>query len=154
MSRFWRVAFRATYWILAVLDPLIRSLWRLFGLGNVVELTVERRAGTGDRARLVGLLRAGDRLYLGHPNGPVGWTRDLEASGTGTIRWHDGREMRIRALRLEAGMERGDAIRATSQHPFPGNLIYRLGRGHIRSVGVFFRIMPLEDVTPRADQAG
>jgi hypothetical protein len=154
MSRFWRVAFRATYWILAVLDPLIRWFWSLFGLGNVVELTVERRAGTGDRARLVGLLRAGDRLYLGHPNGPVGWTRDLEASGAGTVRWHDGREMHIRALRLAAGMERGDAIRATSQHPFPGNLIYRLGRGHIRAVGVFFRIMPLDDVTRRDDQAG
>jgi hypothetical protein len=51
-------------------------------------------------------------------------------------------------------MERGDAIRATSQHPFPGNLIYRLGRGHIRAVGVFFRIMPLDDVTRRDDQAG
>jgi hypothetical protein len=154
MSFFWRAAFRATYWMLAVLDPAIHWFWKLFGLGNVVELTVSRRAGTGDRARLVGLLRAGDRLYLGHPNGPVGWTRDLEAAGTGTIRGPDGREMQVRAVRLAAGMERGDAIRATSQHPFPGNLIYRLGRAHIRSVGVFFRITPLDEAMPLDEPAG
>jgi len=144
MSAFWRAAFRATYWMLAALDPLIRWYWDLFGLGNVVELAVERRGGGGDRSRLVGLLRAGERLYLGHPNGPVGWTNDLEAAGVGTIRWPDGREMRVSAQRLAAGMERGDAIRATNQHPFPGNLIYRLGRSHIRAVSVFFRITPIE----------
>jgi hypothetical protein len=144
MSAFWRTTFRAVYWTLAALDPLIRWYWDLFGLGNVVELTVDRRDGSGDRSRLVGLLRAGERLYLGHPNGPVGWTSDLEAAGVATIRWPDGQQMRVRAVRLEAGMERGDAIRATGQHPFPGNLVYRLGRGHVRAVGVFFRITPLD----------
>lgn len=150
MSVFWRAAFRATYWLLARLDPLIRWFWERIGMGNVVELTVQRRGGRGERARLVGLLRAGERLYLGHPNGPVGWTSDLEAAGVGTIRWPGGQQTRVRAVRLAAGMERGDAIRATGQHPFPGNLIYRLGRGHVRAVGVFFRITPLDD-TPLDD---
>jgi hypothetical protein len=36
--------------------------------------------------------------------------------------------------------ERESVIRATGQQPFPGNLSYRLGRRHIRAVGVFFRL--------------
>jgi hypothetical protein len=151
MSVFWRAAFRAMYRLLAFMDPLIRWFWRRFGIGNVVELTVERQEGGEDRARLLGLLHAGDGLYLGHPNGPVGWTSDLEAAGVGIIRWPGGQLMRVRAVRLPAGMERGDAIRATGQHPFPGNLVYRLGRGHVRSVGVFFRITPRDD-EPRDEE--
>jgi hypothetical protein len=144
MSHFWRVAFRVQYRILAALDPIIRWLWRRFGIGNVVELRVERASGEGVRSRLVGLLHVGDRLYVGHPNGPVGWTRDLEAAGVATISWPDGGSQAFRALRLEAGMERGDAIRSTGQHPFPGNAIYRLARAHVRRVGVFFRLEPAD----------
>ena len=31
-------------------------------------------------------------------------------------------------------------MRLFDQHPFPGNLVYRAARGHIRAVGVYFEI--------------
>lgn len=142
MLSFWRAAFRLQYRILAFADPLIRAMWRGQGIGNVFELRVSRRNGTGSRSRLVGLLISGTRSYLGHPNGHVGWTRDLEAAGVGQLRWPNGDEWRFRATRLPPGKEREEAIRATGQHPFPGNLVYRLGRRHVRSEGVYFRLDP------------
>jgi hypothetical protein len=140
MSGFWYRVFRVQYRILALIDPLVRAVWRRFGIGNIVELSVNRRGREGDRARLVGLLRVGDRRYLGHPNGEVGWTRDLQAAGGGSYRWPWGSGSDFRAVRLADGAEREEAIRATWQHPFPGNLVYRLGRRHVRRVGVFFRL--------------
>jgi hypothetical protein len=140
VSRFWHAAFRLQYRILALIDPLVRGIWRRFGIGNTLELRVERRDGRGVRSRLVGLLRADGHRYLGHPNGDVGWTRDLAASGRGVLVWRNGGQLRFTAKRLEPGPERERAILATGQHPFPGNLTYRLGRGHIRAVGVFFRV--------------
>jgi hypothetical protein len=142
MSSFWRRAFKVQYRLLAVFDPAIRAVWRRFGIGNILELRVAGRDGKGERARLVGLLHAGDGLYLGHPNGEVGWTRDLQAAGGGVLRYPNGVEWQIAAVRLPTGEERDGAIRATGQHPFPGNLVYRLGRGHVRAVGVFFRLEP------------
>ena len=139
-SRFWRVAYRVLYRILALLDPLVRGWWRRFGLGNVVELTVVHRQGSGERVRLVGLLRADSQRYVGHPNGHVGWTRDLLAAGEGRLGYGAGGVERVTATLLTDGSEREAAIRATNQHPFPGNLVYRLGRRHTRAVGVFFRL--------------
>jgi hypothetical protein len=142
LDSFWRVAFRVLYRLLALLDPLIRAGWRRVGIGNVVELTVDRRNGGGERARLVGILRAGDEFYLGHPSGHVGWTRDLEAASAGTLKWPSGVDWEFSATRLAPGPERERAIRATSQHPFPGNLFYRVARRHVRRAGVFFRLGP------------
>lgn len=141
MSPFWRTAYRLQYSALAVLDPLIRRFWRRLGIGNVIELRIERRDGRGVRGRLLGLLRAGGADYVGHPNGHVGWTRDLAAAGRATVVLPRGRgERGVRAELLTDGDERTAAIMATGQHPFPGNLAYRLGRRHIRAVGVFFRL--------------
>lgn len=140
MSRFWHLAFRILYRILALIDPLVRAWWKPFGLGNVVEFEVAHRHGKGTRRRLLGLLQADGRWYLGHPDGHVGWTRDLEATGEGSVRWPDGAAVVVQAQRLANGPEREAAIRATMQHPFPGNLVYRLGRRHVRAVGVFFRL--------------
>jgi hypothetical protein len=131
------------YRLLALLDPLIRAAWRRAGIGNVVELTVDRRRGGSKRARLVGILRDGDDFFLGHPSGHVGWTRDLEAAGGGTLTWASGVDWEFAAARLPPGQERERAIRATSQHPFPGNLFYRIARGHVRRAGIFFRLDPL-----------
>jgi len=142
MSSFWRRAFRVQYRLLAWMDPLIRAVWRRYGIGNVHDVRVARRGGRGERSRLLGLLHANGAMYLGHPSGDVGWTRDLAAAGGGVLRYPNGVEWRFSAARLPAGDEREQAIRATSQHPFPGNLVYRLGRGHVRAAGVFFRIEP------------
>lgn len=144
MASFWRAAFRLQYRILAWLDPLIRATWRRTGIGNILELRVPKRSGQGDRSRMVGLLRSGKELYLGHPSGDVGWTRDLEVARAGTLVWPNGNEMEFSAKRLaKDDPERDNAIRSTGQHPFPGNMVYRLGRRHVRSEGVYFRLDPL-----------
>jgi hypothetical protein len=139
MSAFWRSAYRVQYRLLAFLDPIIRAVWRRIGIGNVVEVRISQPGG-GLRSRLLGVLNVDGRSYIGHPNGQVGWTRDLEMAGDGLMRWPNGLEWHFRAVRLAQGAEREQAILATNQHPFPGNLMYRLGRGHIRAVGVFFRL--------------
>jgi hypothetical protein len=145
VDSFWRTAFRVLYWWLALTDPLIRSVWHVQGIGNVLELRVDRRGGRGVRSRLVGLLRADGELYLGHPSGHVGWTRDLEAAGHGVLVWPNGDDLRFTVNRLDAlDPRREEAIHATGQHPFPGNLIYRLGRGHVRRKGVYFHLTSIE----------
>ena len=144
VSRFWPAVFRAQYRILAWLDPPIRAAWHKVGIGNVVELRVAGRQDGAVRSRMVGILHVGGRSYLGHPNGQVGWTRDLEASGEGVMVWPNGFEWHFRARPLPVGEEREQAIRATGQHPFPGSLVYRLGRRHVRRVGVYFRLEDIE----------
>jgi hypothetical protein len=128
------------YRILALIDPAVRALWRRLGMGNVVELEVPARGSAVSRRRLIGILRAGEERFIGHPNGHVGWTRDLEAAGKGVLRWPEGTALTFRATRLPPGPERERAVRATIQHPFPGNVVYLLGRRHVRAVGVFFRL--------------
>lgn len=140
MPSFWRAAFRVQYRLLAWFDRPIRAMWRRGGIGNILELIVARRDGSGERSRMLGLLHADGRSYLGHPDGHSGWTRDLEVAGTGILRYANGTEWQFRATRLPPGDEREAAIKATSQHPFPGNFVYRLGRGHVRRAGIFFRL--------------
>ena len=139
-SRFWHRWFPIQYRIIRLLDPFARTAWRGFGLGNVVELQVEgRRTGTTRRV-LLGLLRDGDRWFLGHPNGDVAWTRNLEAAGTAALVFRPPTTVRIRATRLEFGELRDRAIASTGQHVFPGNLVYRIARRHIRAAGTYFLI--------------
>jgi deazaflavin-dependent oxidoreductase (nitroreductase family) len=136
----WDGAFRALYALLALLDPVLRRWVHAVGLGNVVTLTVPGRRTGRSRSTLLGLLQTGGHWYLGHPNGDVAWTLNLRAAGEGTLELRPGVAMRVRAELLPEGPERDAAILATSQHPFPGDLIYRLGRRHIRRRGVYFRI--------------
>jgi hypothetical protein len=136
----WDPAFRLLYRLLGWLDPAIRAVWERAGLGNVIELRVPSRRTGRRRTVLIGLLRAGDEWYIGHPNGDAAWTRDVEAASALELRPYRGDPLVLRAVRLGPGDERERAIRATGQHPFPGNLIYRLGRGHVRAAGVYFRL--------------
>jgi len=139
-SRLWRAAFRFQYRILALVDHRVRGQWRRGGIGNIVELEVPRRDGRGVRNRLLGVLHADGKNYVGHPNGDVGWTRDLAAAGTGVVRYSNGVEWHFKATPVADGAEREAVIRSTGQHPFPANLVYRLGRRHVRAVGVYFRL--------------
>jgi hypothetical protein len=139
-SRFWRRALPIMYRLIALLDPWIRPWWHSFGLRNVVDLGVAGRRSGRYRHVLVTLLRDGDHWFLGHPNGDVSWTRNLEAAGTADIAFRRSASITVRARRLEPGELRDRAIGSTGQHPFPGNLVYRLARSHIRAVGVFFAV--------------
>jgi len=139
-SRFWRRFFPIQYRVIRLLDPLTRSFWASFGLGNVIELRVVGRRTGRERRVLLGLLRHGDRWFLGHPNGDVPWTLNLAAAGTADLVFHPPTTLTVRATRLPPGELRDRAIASTGQHPFPGNLIYRLARAHIRAVGAYFLI--------------
>ena len=139
-SRFWNRWFPAQYRLIRLLDPFARTWWRGFGLGNVVELQVVGRRTGRQRRVLLGLLQDGDRWFLGHPNGDVPWTRNLDAAGAGTLVFRQPTAIPIRATRLQPGELRDRAIASTGQHVFPGNVIYRLARPHIRAAGTYFLI--------------
>ncbi len=103
---------------------------------------------------LIGLLRNGGDWFVGHPNGDSAWTRNLEAAGRATLRFPNGQIVSVRSVPLPPGPDRDRAIESTGQHPFPGNLIYRLARPHIRAVGVYFRLeLDPPDATQRTAPA-
>lgn len=141
-SGFWRRYLPIQYRLIRLLDPMVRSWWRSFGLGNVVELRVAGRHSGRIRTVLLGLLQNDGRWFLGHPNGDVEWTRNLEAAVTADLVFHGLPTMTIRATRLQAGDLRDRAILATGQHVFPGNIVYRLARRHVRAVGTYFVVEP------------
>jgi hypothetical protein len=143
MSSAWSTVFRASYRLIRIGDPVIRPVWQAVGIGNVVDLHVKGRKSGTDRRVLLGLLRVAGQMYLGHPNGPAGWTRNLEAAGEARITMRGLPPIHVRPIPLHRGAERDAVIGATSQHPFPGNLLYRLAREHVRAVGVYFRLEPL-----------
>jgi hypothetical protein len=139
-STAWSIYLRVQYRLIRILDPLVRTIWKAFGLGNVVELRVPGRRTGRDRGVMHGLLRDEGDWFIGHPNGDTAWTRNLAAAGGGTLSLSWPRSVHVVARRLDAGPERDRAIAATSQHVFPGNIVYRLARRHIRAVGVYFAL--------------
>ncbi len=127
--------------MLGWLDRPLWLLWLGFGLGNVVQVTIAGRRTGLPRRILLGLLVADEGWYLGHPNGPAQWTRNLDAAdGRLLLSWPGQTSVSFAASLLPSGPERDRAIDATRQHPFPGNLIYRLARRHILAVGRYYRL--------------
>jgi hypothetical protein len=140
-SRAWGFGFRALYRLLGWLDPLLRLWWLQSGLGNVVQVTIAGRRTGVPHQTLLGLLSADSNWYLGHPNGAVQWTRNLDAAGGRlSLAWPGQAPVNFVAQPLAFGTEREHAIRATYQHPFPGDLIYRLGRRHVLATGRYYRL--------------
>lgn len=152
MSSAWSVVFRLEYRIIRLLDPLIRVAWHGLGpwLEPIVELRVRGRRSGRERRLLLTSLALDGRLYLGHPNGDAAWTRNLEAAQGAEIVDRRGRVSAVSATRLPPGDERTRVIVATARlQPPPGNLVYRLARGHILRVGTYFRLEPAPE--PRRD---
>jgi len=140
-SRAWTLAFRVLYRLLGVVDPLLCFLWLSQGLGNVILVTIPGRRSGRTRQTLLGLLVADGQWYLGHPNGPAHWTRNLDAAGGHLlVSWPGQPPVSFGSELLAPGPERDRAIRATNQHPFPGNLIYGLGRRHVDLAGRYYRL--------------
>jgi len=140
-SAAWAFSLRVMYRLLRLLDPVLRAWWRAFGIGITAQLTVAGRRSGRPRSVLVGLLNVDGRSYVGHPNGPVDWTRNLDAAGEARVEQLPGLWTVLRAVRLPDGSERDAVIAATSrQQPFPGNLVYRAAQRHIRAVGIYFRL--------------
>lgn len=149
MSRLWSATFVLLYRFLRLMDVPIRAVWTRMGLGNVVEVRIRSRRTGQERDLFLGVLRVGEQLYLGHPNGASFWTRDLDAAGSAEIAFHVGEPVAIRGVLLSPGQERSAVISATNQHPFPGNLVYRLARRHIMAVGRYYRLEPISEASTR-----
>jgi hypothetical protein len=142
-SRLWHIVFVVAYWLIRLLDPLIRAAWRarLPGVERSVDLVVAGRASGRVRHTLLTLLTADDRWYVGHPNGDSGWTRNLEAAAGADVLMADGVRHPVMAIRLRDGSERDGVVALTRiQQPFPANLLYGLAQHHIRAVGAYFRL--------------
>lgn len=143
MSPLWSRAFRVFYWVIGRLDPIIRPLSNRVPIGNLAEVAVTGWRSGRRRVVLLGLLRVDGVWYLGHPNGPTDWTRNLDATaGAGaTIRFTGGEPHPIRAVLLPEGDERRRVIEITwHQQLFPGSILYWLARRHILAVGRYYRI--------------
>jgi hypothetical protein len=126
---------------IARFDPMLEPWWGRFGAGNVVRVTIPGRRTGEPRSLFLGILRAGGRRYLGHPDISCAWTDNLDAAGGGEIEWRDGSREAFTAELLGPGPERDAVIRATfTQHPFPGGVLYWLLRGNLRAVGRFYRL--------------
>ena len=63
-----------------------------------------------------------------------------EAAGTAGLVLSWPTAIPIRAVRLPDGELRDQAILATSGQVFPGNIVYRLARRHVRASGTYFLI--------------
>jgi deazaflavin-dependent oxidoreductase (nitroreductase family) len=139
----WRLVFRIAYAFLRFIDPVLRLAWRanVVGMGQTIDLVVPGRRSGRPRRTLLTLLSIDDAWYVGHPNGPSGWTRNLEAAGLAEVKAADGGTERVAAINLRDGSERTKVIALTpAQQPFPGSALYALAQRHIQAVGVYFRL--------------
>jgi hypothetical protein len=144
-GRFWDWFFPRWYRLLRLVEPLLRRWLRRRTIGDTVELAVAGRRTGLERSVLVGLLELGGRSYVGHPTSTCAWTANLDAAAACTITAPGRAPTRHRVVPLAPGPERDAVIRATfRQHPFPGDVIYWLARGHIRATGRFYRLEPAD----------
>lgn len=141
----WATWWRGWYRLLRIVEiPLLRLALRR-GFANIVVLRVRGRRSGLERTVPLGLLRVGDRDYLGHPSGDTGWTLNLRAAGHASIASAHVPPRLVRPVILGPGPERDAVVAATHrQHPFPGNALYRLAAAHVAATGVFFRLEPDE----------
>ena len=136
----WAGAFR----LLFRLAPNRLMLWlarRPTPLPVAEVVIVGRRSGI-DRRYPLTVLRSEGRWYVGHPNGRSQWVQNLVAAGTATV-VRNRRRITVRAIELADCAERDAVVKATSQQPFPANLVYRAGRRHVAAVGTYFRLEPI-----------
>jgi hypothetical protein len=146
----WAPLWPRWYRMIRALDGLLIRLALERGYGNLVLLRVPGRRTGRERRLLLGVLRVGERCYLGHPNGDTSWTLDVRAADRITLESATLPLTSFKTLVLGPGPERDAVVRAAfRQHPFPGNAIYRLAAGHVFEFGVFFR---LERSESRADE--
>jgi hypothetical protein len=105
--------------------------------------TVGRRSGRPRRI-LVTLITVDRQGYVGHPNGPCSWTRNIAASGWVEVDPSGPSGPRYEVAPLPPGPERDAVIRATwTQQPFPANLLYRAAGRHVAAVGTYYRLDPI-----------
>lgn len=130
--------------MIRLLDPLLRMAWQIGDLGITARLSVRGRSSGKQRSVLVGLLAVDGAWYVGHPNGAVEWTRNLDRAGEASVQVPRQSPVPVAATRLRDGDVRDAVITATAaQQPFPANLLYRAVRRHALAAGVYFLLEPM-----------
>ena len=91
---------------------------------------------------LVQLIETSGRTYVFEPSGlKSAWVDNLAAAGRCVVTTWDGTQRRVRAVELERGAERDEALAALPRpQPLPLRFFYRRASGHIDAVGRFFRL--------------
>jgi deazaflavin-dependent oxidoreductase (nitroreductase family) len=139
-SRLWAASFRLLFRLTP--NRLVLRLTKHLKVLPIAEVViVGRRTGLARRYPLT-VLDVGGRSYIGHPNGRSQWVRNLVAAGSATV-VRGAQPLTLRAIELDDCPERDAVVQATSQQPFPANLVYRGGRGHVAAVGTYFRLEPM-----------
>jgi deazaflavin-dependent oxidoreductase (nitroreductase family) len=137
-------AWERSFWLLFRITPnrlVLRVAKRLTTLPIAEVVIVGRRTGLARRYPL-SVLHVGGRSYIGHPNGRSQWVRNLLAAGSATV-VRGTQPLTVKAIELDHCPERDAVVQATSQQPFPANLLYRAARCHVEAVGTYFRLEPV-----------
>ena len=141
-SRLWRAVLKF------YLNSAPRSLLEGIRRSNPAVLMEEfvfigRRSGL-ERNLLLSLYDVDGTWYVGHPNGTSQWVRNLIAAGSCTVIRRGHEPVRVTAVEIPDGPERDRVIAATGRQPNPTGAIYRGARQHVRAVGRYFRLTPVE----------
>jgi len=141
-SRLWRAVLKF------YLNGAPRSLLERVRRANPAVLMEEfvfvgRRTGL-ERNLLLSLYDVDGTWYAGHPNGTSQWVRNLIAAGSCTVIRRGHEPVRVTAVEIPDGPERDRVVAATGRQPNPTGAIYRGARRHVRAVGRYFRLTPVE----------
>jgi len=141
-SRFWRIVL--VFFVDNAPRPLMQLLRRRDPSFPVEELVVIGRRTGRERRILLGLHEVDGRWYVGHPNGDANWVSNLVAAGECVVIRRGHEPVRVSALELPRGPERDAAIDATTRLPDPSGFVFRQANSHIRAVGRYFRLTPIQ----------
>jgi hypothetical protein len=141
-SGFWRPVLKV--FLETVPRPLMESVRRRNRHVPIEEFVfVGRRTGQ-ERRLLLNLIEVEGSWYVGHPNGTSNWVRNLAAAGGCQVIRRDHEPVRVTATELAVGPERDAVVARTGELPAPAGFVYRRAARHIRVVGRFFRLTPIE----------
>jgi len=137
-----------TFFLKGAPTSLMRLVRRRVPDAPIEEFVIRGRRTGRERRMLLGLFEVDGAWYAGHPNGTAQWIRNLEAAGSCTVIRRDGVPVAVRAVEVAPGPERDAVIRATASQPAPAGAVYRAAQRHIRAVGRYFRLEPIDDPAP------
>jgi len=140
-SRLWRAVFRLVF---LTPKPVMRLVMRLVPAAPIKEVRIVGRRSGRERRYLLTVLDIGGRWDVGHPNGRSQWIRNLLAAGSAVV-VRRNEQTTVRPVELGDGPDRDAVIRGMSAQPFPAGRVYGRGQRHLKAVGVYLRLEPVND---------
>ena len=143
-SRLWRAVLAG--FLRSAPVGLMRVVRQKVPAAPIEEFVIRGRRTGRERRMLLGLFEVDGAWYAGSPNGTAQWIRNLEAAGGCTVIRRDGVPVQVLAVEVTDAAERDAVIRRTATQPAPAGNIYRGAQRHIRAVGRYFRLEPVDPV--------